>query len=146
MRYGQNHLENFLNFAKSGWVLIPGAAAAFPLANELLEFLAFPFDDQFVNIFTSMICGFVMLAAFYLGYTIRSSFWVGLILFPVGYGFIRWYQALTSAIMAMKSIGIDPSVTEIFANRDTILWAYWAIFASFTAAFTMITARLYRSF
>lgn len=146
MRYGQSPLENFLNFAKSGWILLPGAAAAFPLANELLEFLAFPFDDQLVNIFTSMLCGFVMLVAFYLGYTMRSSFWVGLFLFPVGYGFIRWYQTLTSPIIALKSMGIDPSVAEIFINRDMILWVYWAIFACFTAAFTMITARIYRAF
>ena len=137
MHYSKSSVD-FLKFIKAALLIVPGSAAAFPMANELLNAVSFPFDEPILSIFTSIFCSLVLLATFNIGYASKKSLSVGLILLPVSFMFYKQYLSLASPIIALEKIGINPQTAAIFANKDLIFIFYVLIFVSLTASSSIL--------
>jgi hypothetical protein len=138
--------RDFLKFASSTIGAVVTMRVTFPFARELLNITMLPpsSSTDLVELVTSIICAFVLMAAFIYGSTYRVSIRLAVFAVLIALACLFGYQYAIGPNSAIISLGVSGAVAADYGYSDTVLLPlYFGIFASFTGAFTLLTTYLF---
>jgi hypothetical protein len=138
--------RDFLGYSSGIFRSIGAGFAFFPFANELLKIMKLPLASHAAEISAAntLVCGFVLMLAYYFGSRNRGAIRLTVFTFLFGCLCLWGFFYVIAPSQAMVGLGLSVAVAEAFGPQDyVILFFYFATFISFTGAFNLLAANLY---
>ena len=138
--------RDFVRYSSSTIAAVVGLRVTFPFARELMGILMPPVsgNTQMIDLVNSIICAFVLMAAYLYGSSYRVPFGLAGFVFLIGIACIFGYQFAIAPNQAIISLGVSETVAENFGYQDDVLlFLYFGIFAFLTGGFALILSGMY---